>query len=77
MGDLSDMILDGILCEGCGSYIDDEELGFPRKCDDCVRFDERLNKKPPLKQKSLTDDEAELLVNYLKTVAVKGLKKDR
>ncbi|GBG09475.1 hypothetical protein PAT3040_04121 [Paenibacillus agaridevorans] len=36
MGDIADMILEGILCKGCGSYIDDgEEPGHPRTCDDC------------------------------------------
>lgn len=29
MGDISDMIIDGILCEGCGSYLGDA-VGYPR-----------------------------------------------
>jgi hypothetical protein len=36
MGDIADMILEGILCEECGSYIDDEEPGHLRKCEDCM-----------------------------------------
>lgn len=39
MGDIADMILDGILCENCGSYIDDDISndgpGFPRLCEYC------------------------------------------
>lgn len=29
------MILEGLLCEVCGSYIDGEEPGHPRTCEDC------------------------------------------
>lgn len=37
MGDIAEMILDGILCEVCGTYIEDlEESGYPRKCEDCL-----------------------------------------
>lgn len=32
MGDIADMMLDGTLCEACGSYIDTEEPGHPRYC---------------------------------------------
>lgn len=36
MGDVVEMILDGILCEVCGGYIEDDETpGHPRKCEDC------------------------------------------
>lgn len=46
MGDVSDMILEGILCQGCGVLMDDlvpegggKELkpgpGYPRSCEDC------------------------------------------
>ncbi|QEH79908.1 hypothetical protein EIK56_17925 [Sphingomonas sp. C8-2] len=39
MGEYADMMLDGILCEGCGSYIDDAGgEGFPRYCSNqCAR----------------------------------------
>ena len=39
MGEMAEMMLDGTLCEGCGSYIDDEEgEGFPRYCSpECAR----------------------------------------
>jgi hypothetical protein len=32
MGDVADMLLDGTLCECCGTYIDDEGGGIPRYC---------------------------------------------
>lgn len=46
MGEITEMILDGILCEQCGCIIEDliptddsEELfegpGYPRKCKEC------------------------------------------
>ena len=35
MGEASEMVLEGLLCTSCGSYIDGEEPGYPRKCDDC------------------------------------------
>jgi hypothetical protein len=38
MGEISQMILKGILCEVCGAYIEDwEEPGYPRKCEDCLQ----------------------------------------
>jgi hypothetical protein len=36
MGESTEMILEGFLCEECGSLIDGEEPGFPRKCEDCI-----------------------------------------
>lgn len=35
MGEMADMILGGVLCQVCGGYIEDEDWGFPRTCDDC------------------------------------------
>lgn len=33
MGEMAEMMLDGTLCEGCGSYIDDHGgEGIPRYC---------------------------------------------
>ena len=36
MGDIADMMIDGILCEGCGVWIDDEDAGYPRLCESCA-----------------------------------------
>jgi hypothetical protein len=35
MGDVTDSIMQGELCEECCVYIDDNDQGFPRKCSDC------------------------------------------
>lgn len=36
MGDIADMMLDGLMCEGCGIFMDDgEECGYPRRCGAC------------------------------------------
>jgi hypothetical protein len=35
MGEIVEMILDGLLCECCGCLIDEQESGYPRKCEDC------------------------------------------
>lgn len=48
MGEISDMMLDGTLCEQCGEFIDDDEGGeFPRKCAACLQ--EELPEKPKKK----------------------------
>lgn len=36
MGDIADMTLDGMLCEGCGVYMGDE-CGYPRRRRSCQR----------------------------------------
>jgi hypothetical protein len=35
MGEIAEMILDGVLCKVCGTYIDGHETGYPRSCEDC------------------------------------------
>lgn len=35
MGDMSDCILEGLVCMHCGDIIDFEEPGYPRSCDSC------------------------------------------
>lgn len=34
MGEVTEMMLDGVLCECCGVYIGDP-VGYPITCDDC------------------------------------------
>jgi len=34
MGDITEMMLDGTICECCGEYIDDDDFGIPRYCSD-------------------------------------------
>lgn len=36
MGEVTEMILNGLLCDVCGVYMEDlEESGYPRTCVDC------------------------------------------
>jgi hypothetical protein len=35
MGEIAEMVLEGVLCEQCGCLIDGLESGYPRKCEDC------------------------------------------
>jgi hypothetical protein len=35
MGEVAEMMLEGILCESCGEFIDGENPGHPRECADC------------------------------------------
>lgn len=38
MGETTEMILEGILCESCGVFIDDANPGYPRRCEDCEEY---------------------------------------
>jgi hypothetical protein len=35
MGEITELILEGFLCQVCGSFIDDQAAGYPRTCEDC------------------------------------------
>lgn len=35
MGEITEMVLEGLLCCRCGSFIDENTGGYPRKCKDC------------------------------------------
>ena len=37
MGEISDMILDGQLCERCGRYLRGDPPGYPRRCKECAK----------------------------------------
>ncbi len=33
MGEIAEMMINGLMCQHCGSYMDDfEETGYPRSC---------------------------------------------
>ena len=53
MGEIADMMLEGVLCAGCGVYLDEEEpSGFPVYCDDCRQDgfnDEAIAQRKPEK----------------------------
>lgn len=42
MGDISDMMLDGTLCELCGQYVGDA-VGYPVQCSSCQLTDTKPN----------------------------------
>lgn len=35
MGEATELILDGVLCEVCGTAIDGYATGYPRTCEEC------------------------------------------
>lgn len=36
MGEIAEMMLSGLMCEGCGVFMDDmDEPGYPRRCCGC------------------------------------------
>lgn len=37
MSQVVDDMLDGFICQTCGSFVDGETLGYPRDCEDCER----------------------------------------
>lgn len=65
MGEIAEMVLDGILCERCGSFIDGDSPGFPRLCSDCK----------PKKRKKKTSIKAVLINPFKKSISLIDLKK--
>lgn len=45
MSYFEDYIEDGLCCQICGAYINDDEAGYPRTCDDCLQEEQRRNQK--------------------------------
>ena len=56
MGELSEMMLDGLLCQECGAYIGgtpddptgghpDAGNGYPVTCDECIEWNARRTRK--------------------------------
>jgi len=37
MGEVADMMIEGYLCERCGTVVDEQEPGHPRLCKPCIR----------------------------------------
>lgn len=40
MGEIVELVLEGVLCQLCGSLVDGEVATHPRTCKDCLEFDE-------------------------------------
>lgn len=36
MGDVAELVIEGILCQSCGEFIDDDFAGYPRDCGACA-----------------------------------------
>ncbi len=45
MSYFDDYIADGLCCQVCRAYIDDDEPGYPRTCEDCLQEEQRRNQK--------------------------------
>lgn len=43
MGEIAEMMLDGTLCQRCGSVIDGDTPGYPRYCEDCAKDEVKQN----------------------------------
>ena len=51
MGEITEMVLDGILCELCGVFIGDA-VGNPRKCITCRRQTQGERRKKKVKKEN-------------------------
>lgn len=45
MSEVFELVEEGVLCERCGSMIDGNQTGFPRKCDDCEDIREEVDEE--------------------------------
>lgn len=48
MGDIAEMVLEGILCECCGVFIDEDYEGIPRHCGSCEEASNQGSPADPL-----------------------------
>lgn len=32
---MTELVLEGVICQSCGEFIDGAVVGYPRDCDDC------------------------------------------
>lgn len=54
MGEIAEMMLEGILCESCGVFLGGDAAGYPRYCADCAAHsvdEEKIEKPKKTKQK--------------------------
>ena len=52
MSYFDDYIADGLCCQICGAYIDGEEPGFPRTCDECLKYEKQKKERQQIKASS-------------------------
>ena len=36
MGDIAELVVEGVLCQSCGGFIDGDYTGYPRDCESCA-----------------------------------------
>lgn len=53
MSFFNDYVADGLCCQVCGAYIDGDEPGFPRTCDDCIKEKEQRIKQQEQQKNSM------------------------
>lgn len=42
MGEIADMMINGLMCQYCGEFMEDhEEPGYPRSCGGCEDYNDR------------------------------------
>lgn len=51
MGEIADMMLDGVLCQICGEYLGGDGSGFPMTCAACSREEKPKKRKKRKKKK--------------------------
>lgn len=51
MSYFDDYIADGLCCNVCGAYIDGDEPGYPRTCEDCLEEEKYHKRKQQLQAK--------------------------
>lgn len=71
MGEIAEMMLDGTLCERCGSFIDGDSPGFPRLCSSCKPKKNKKNKKKVSIKALFINPFASLLSNRVEVIDLK------
>ena len=69
MSYFDDYIADGLCCQVCGAYIDDDEPGYPRTCEDCLQEEQRRNQKKGIRFRAFPNSSLpSILVSLLSSV---------
>lgn len=42
MGEVAELVLEGVFCNQCGSTVDGRAVGYPRPCDDCAEEEDEV-----------------------------------
>jgi hypothetical protein len=69
MGEYAEMMLEGIVCEGCGEFMDGTAPGYPRRCRGCgpdISLERALRVSITPKRRSKPHIRAEIARNIAK-----------